>query len=146
MEKDQELEQLFREFNPEFGDGGRFMRQLSRRLDAVEYVRQVHDRQIRRYRYAVIAAFVLGVACSSVVFGWLWTLPDAAPLFSLEVEWRWLQFIVRNSRLLSMMLMALLVSYGVISIIALVMEVCQWPFSRSSSLQKKPASTHHLFE
>ena len=49
MSKDQALEELFLAQKPHFDDKADFMAKLTRRLDAVEYVRQHQEATIRRY-------------------------------------------------------------------------------------------------
>ena len=59
MTKDKKLEELFLSQQPHFNDNADFMGTLTRRLDAVEYVRQHQDATLRHYRMAMIAAFVI---------------------------------------------------------------------------------------
>lgn len=61
MMKDKALEELFLAARPTFDDGDAFIRKLEKHLDAVEYLKQHEEACIRRYRYAMLAAFVLGV-------------------------------------------------------------------------------------
>ena len=50
MSKDKALEELFLAQKPHFDDNADFMAALTRRLDAVEYVRRHQEATIRRYR------------------------------------------------------------------------------------------------
>ena len=43
MTKDKQLEDLFLAAKPKFDDKDRFMKSLTRRLDAVEYIKQHED-------------------------------------------------------------------------------------------------------
>ena len=61
MNKDKTLEELFLRTKPHFDDKADFMESLIRRLDAVEFVRQHQEATIRRYKKAMIAAFVIGI-------------------------------------------------------------------------------------
>ena len=58
MEKDKELEALFLAQNPHFDDGDAFMKKLTKRLDAVEIVKQYQERTLRRYRIVIAVAQV----------------------------------------------------------------------------------------
>ena len=58
MSKDQALEELFLAQKPHFDDKADFMAKLTRRLDAVEYVRQHQEAPIRRYKMAMVIALV----------------------------------------------------------------------------------------
>jgi len=64
MTKDKALEELFLAQTPHFTDSDRFMASLTKRLDAVEYLKQYQERTIRRYKMMMVAAFV--VASSAV--------------------------------------------------------------------------------
>ena len=63
MSKDKALEELFLAQKPHFDDNADFMAALTRRLDAVEYVRQHQEATIRRYKMAMVAAFVTAGFC-----------------------------------------------------------------------------------
>ena len=43
MNSDKTLEELFQAQKPQFNDGAEFMARLSKRLDAVEYIRQYQE-------------------------------------------------------------------------------------------------------
>ena len=99
------------------------MEKLNQRLDAFEYIKQVQDKQIRRYKYLVIAAFVLGILCSSVLFAFILMLPETAFTFSLETEIKGLSFLEQNSRLLSLAFIAGIISFTIISIIRNIQDI-----------------------
>ena len=61
MTKDKALEELFLAQKPHFDDHDAFMGNLTKRLDAVEYIHQHQEATIRRYKMAMIAAFVVGI-------------------------------------------------------------------------------------
>ena len=58
MKKDKALEELFLEHKPHFDDQAAFMSELTRRLDNVEYIRRHEEAAMRRYKIAMVAAFV----------------------------------------------------------------------------------------
>ena len=86
MKKDKALEELFLAARPTFDDGDAFMEKLEKRLDAVEYLKQHEEACIRRYRYAMLAAFVLGLVLGGGAIALMLALPAAQPLFSFVVE------------------------------------------------------------
>ena len=123
MKKEDILEQIFQDYKPSLESNECFMEKLNQRLDAVEYIKQVQDKQIRRYKYLVIAAFVLGILCSSVLFAFILMLPETAFTFSLETEIKGLSFLEQNSRLLSLAFIAGIISFAIISIIRNIQDV-----------------------
>ena len=66
MSKDKALEELFLAQKPHFDDNADFMAALTRRLDAVEYVRRHQEATIRRYKIAMVVAFVIGVVSGAI--------------------------------------------------------------------------------
>lgn len=123
MKKEDILEQIFQDYKPSLESNECFMEKLNQRLDAVEYIKQVQDKQIRRYKYLVIAAFVLGILCSSVLFAFILILPETAFTFSFETEIKGLSFLEQNSRLLSLAFIAGIISFAIISIIRNIQDV-----------------------
>lgn len=85
-DKDKTLEQIFGDFNPDLGNGDAFMARLDRKLDAVEFIKARQEKQLRQYRYAVMAAFVLGVVVSGVMFAIILGEPADLPTFSFGIE------------------------------------------------------------
>ena len=61
MTKDKALEELFLAKKPHFDDHDTFMANLTKRLDAVEFIHQHQEATIRRYKMAMIATFVIGI-------------------------------------------------------------------------------------
>ena len=86
MTKDKDLEELFLVSRPQFTDGDAFMATLAKRLDAVEYVRQQQAATLHRYRVAMAAAFVVGIASGIAVAVLLLATPADVPLFTLRVQ------------------------------------------------------------
>lgn len=67
-DNDKDLRELFGDFHPELPSDDTFMRQIDSRLDAVETLRRITERQKHACRVAVaaalIAGFASGVACT----------------------------------------------------------------------------------
>ena len=117
MTKDKALEELFLAQKPKFDDNTDFMAKLTRRLDAVEYVKQQQEATIRRYKMAMIVAFVVGIISGAV------TTPANVPLFTFSVQNAWLLWLTENSRIIVATALALLISLGIISIISNIQEI-----------------------
>ena len=101
MTKDKALEELFLAQAPHFEDSADFMASLTKRLDAVEYIKQHQEATI---------AFVL-------------SMPADVPLFTFEVHSDILLWLLANSRFITTAVLALLMSLGLASIIANVQDI-----------------------
>ena len=123
MEKDKKLEELFLAQKPTFDDQAQFMAQLTRRLDAVEYVRQHQEATLRRYKLAIVAAFVVGIVSGVVTMAFILSTPIDVPLFTFSVESSILMWIAENSRIIATTALALLMSFGIMSILSNVQDI-----------------------
>ena len=101
MTKDKALEELFLAQQPHFDDQADFMATLTRRLDAVEYVRQHQEATLRSYKLAMVAAFVVGLVSGAVTLAFVLSMPADVPLFTVRVQSGLLLWLAQNSRLLS---------------------------------------------
>ena len=123
MEKDKKLEELFLAQKPTFDDKAQFMAQLTRRLDAVEFVRQHQEATLRRYKLAMVAAFVVGIVSGAVTMAFVLSTPADVPLFTLSVESSILLWIAEHSRVIATTTLALLMSFGIMSILSNVQDI-----------------------
>lgn len=123
MEKDKKLEELFLAQKPTFDDKAEFMDTVTRRLDAVEFVRQHQEATLRRYKLAMVAAFVVGIVSGAVTIAFVLSTPVDVPLFTFSVESSILLWIAENSRLIATTVLALLMSFGIMSIISNVQDI-----------------------
>ena len=123
MEKDKKLEDLFLSQKPTFNDKVQFMEQLTRRLNAVEYVRQHQEATLRRYKLAMVAAFVVGIVSGAITMAFVLSMPADVPLFTFSVESSILLWIAENSRLIATTILALLMSFGIMSILSNVQDI-----------------------
>ena len=133
MTKDKALEELFLAQKPQFDDNAAFMASLTRRLDAVEFVRQHQEAVIRRYRMAMVVTFVVGIVCGGVSVAWLLSSPVDVPLFTFEVHSEGLLWLAENARLILAAALSLFMTLSVISVINNVMEIIS---SRQSLLAR----------
>ncbi|MCR4964132.1 MAG: hypothetical protein K6A41_00585 [Bacteroidales bacterium] len=58
--KETKIEELFANYQPDLGDSNAYMDNLSKKLAAVEYIKQYHDEEVRRSRRTMVAMFVSG--------------------------------------------------------------------------------------
>ena len=84
MEKDETLLQIFQDYTPELRGQTEFMLNLQRKLDAIEFIKQRQERQIRFCRYAIIAAFVLEMIASAIFLVMLQVQPLVNSFFALQ--------------------------------------------------------------
>ena len=123
MEQKDTLQELFNGFTPDLGQEDLFMQRLEKKLEAVEYIKQLQESQLRRYRYAIIAAFVMGVAVSGGVFVYILGNPFGQPTFSFGIHSMPFLFLEQNSRMISLTGLSLLMGVGIVVIITLWQEL-----------------------
>ena len=136
-DKDKTLEQIFGDFTPDLGNGDAFMARLDRKLDAVEFIKARQEKQLRQYRYAVMAAFVLGVAVSGVMFAIILGEPADLPTFSFGIEPLPFLLLEENSRMLSLTGLAMLMSAGIIVIVNMWQELASMKDMHGSGIKVK---------
>ena len=123
MNKDKALEDLFLAQKPQFDDNEAFMTSLNKRMDAVEYIKQHQEATIRRYKMALVVAFVVGIISGIVTMVFMLTMPAEVPLFTFRVETGWLSWLAANSRVITATALSLLISFGLISIIGNIQDI-----------------------
>ena len=117
MTKDKALEELFLSQKPHFDDHDSFMATVTKRLDAVEYIHQHQEATIRRYKLAMIAAFVVGIISGAVTMAFILSTPVDEPLFTFQVQTGFLLWLAEYSRPIAATALALVMSFGMMSII-----------------------------
>ena len=123
MSKDKALEELFLAQKPHFDDNADFMAALTKRLDAVEFVRRHHEATIRRYKMAMVVAFVVGIISGAITMAFVLSMPADMPLFTVQVQSGILLWLAENSRVILTTVLALLMSLGTMSIISNVQDI-----------------------
>ena len=123
MNKDKELEELFLAQKPQFDDNEAFMASLNKRLEAVEYIKQHQEATIRRYKMALVVAFVVGIISGVITIIYMFSTPVGMPLFTFRVQTGWLSWLATNSRLLTATVLSLLVTFGLISIVSNIQDI-----------------------
>lgn len=123
MTKDKALEELFLAHKPQFDDEVDFMAALDKRLDAVEYIKQHQEATLRRYKIAMVAAFIVGIISSATTITFLLSTPPSVPLYSFSIQIGWLMWLSENSRMITATVLALFMSFGIISVFSNVQEI-----------------------
>ena len=121
--KDKALEELFLAQKPHFSDNADFMAALTKRLDAVEYIKQRQEATIRRYKMLMVAAFVVGIISGATAIAYVLSMPADVPLFTFKVRTDILLWLAEKSRLIAATGLSLLLTFGIISIISNVQDI-----------------------
>ena len=123
MTKDKALEELFLSQKPHFSDNADFMAALTKRLDAVEFIKQRQEANIRRYKMLMVVAFVVGIVSGAGSIAYILSTPADVPLFTFNVQTGFLLWLAENSRLIAATGLSLLMTLGIISIISNVQDI-----------------------
>jgi hypothetical protein len=92
-------------------------------LDAVEYIHQHQEATIRRYKMAMIAAFVVGIISGTVTMAFILSTPADVPLFTFQVQTSFLLWFAEYSRPIAATALALVMTLGMMSIINNVQDI-----------------------
>ena len=130
MNDDIRLQELFDDFRPTLTDSEQFSSQLERRLAMIDQIRETQAAEIRRYRMAVVAAFVAGIVFGSVLLAVILATPSEEPLFSFGINAYPLLFIEQNSRLISALLTSLMITVSIVAILNTSEQVNRMIFNR----------------
>ena len=123
MNKDKALEELFLANKPHFDDSDAFMASLTKRLDAVEYIKQHQEATLRRYKMAVVVAFVAGIISGAIAMTYILSTPMDVPVFTFRNQFFLLQWLSDNSRLITAAAVSLLMTVGIIAFVSNIQEV-----------------------
>lgn len=123
MTKDESLEKIFLTQKPVFNDQDIFLQKLEKKLEAVEFIKQYEEANLRRYKYAMIAAFVLGIVSGGVSLTFILRMPIDEPLFTFDVASGFLLTLQQNSRITISIALMLFLSYAVIGIINSILDI-----------------------
>lgn len=123
MEKKNTLEELFHAYNPELGNEDDFMKRLERQMDAVEYVKRLHKEQTKSQQQAVYIAFVAGIILGGCILAFSSFFPVNQTMFSLSMHTMPLTFLRDNGVLISMAILALAISAGIVILTDMWQEI-----------------------
>lgn len=125
MTKDKSLEDVFLSHHIEIDDKDEFMAKLDQRLDTVEYLHQHEEATIRQYKYALIIAFVVGLASGCALLAFVLSAPLDMPIFTFDATSTILLLIERYSRMITIAALSLLLGVGVVKVIDEFTEIIQ---------------------
>ncbi|MCR5471227.1 MAG: hypothetical protein K6F22_09810 [Prevotella sp.] len=125
MMKDKTLEELFLAQKPHFTDNADFMSALTKRLDVVEFLKQHQETTIRRYKLAMVVAFVVGIISGAIAVALILSTPVDVPLFTFKVQTGILLWLTENSRWIAATALSMLMTLGIFSIISNVQDIMQ---------------------
>lgn len=123
MNKDKALEELFLAHKPHFYDSDVFMASLSQRLDAVEYIKQHQEATLRRYKLAMVVAFVVGLVVGGIAIAYTLSAPMDVPVFSFRTQFTLLQWVCVNSRFITVAVLSLLMTFGITAFIYNIQDI-----------------------
>ena len=123
MNKDKALEELFLANKPQFDDSDAFMASLTKRLDAVEYIKQHQEAAIRRYKMAVVVAFLAGIISGIIAMTYILSTPMDVPVFTFKNQYFLLQWLSENSRFITATAISLLMTVGITSFFGNIQEL-----------------------
>ena len=133
MMKDKALEELFLAQRPPLDDKDEFMARLTRKLDAVEYLRQYEEANLRRYKYAMVAVFVAGIVVGGALLSLILSTPSELPLFTFHATSGILLAIEQYSRTAATIALSLIMGFGIISIISNILDIAQMKASMGTA-------------
>lgn len=64
--KDTAIEEMFARYQPNLGDNEKYMEALSKKLEAVEYVKKYREEQVRHYRKMMVVVFAMGIVTGAI--------------------------------------------------------------------------------
>ena len=123
MNKDKALEELFLANKPQFDDSDAFMASLTKRLDAGEYIKQHQEAAIRRYKMAVVIAFIAGIVSGIIAMTYILSTPMDVPVFTFKNQYFLLQWLSENSRFITATAISLLMTVGITSFFGNIQEL-----------------------
>lgn len=117
MNDDRRLQELFDSYDPTLTDSELFNQRLERKLAMIDEIRQAQAAQIRRYRIAVVAAFIVGIILGGVLLAFILSTPTDVPLFTFGINFYPIIFIEQNSRMISALLISLMIAFSIIAVL-----------------------------
>ena len=100
------------------------MASLTRRLDAVEYIKQHQEATLRRYKMAMVASFLAGLIVGGGAIAYLLLSPTTVPVFNFNTHNVFvLEWLCGNSRLITVSAISLLMTFGGISLFNNIQEI-----------------------
>ena len=88
-----------------------------------ELVKQHQEATIRRYKWAMVAAFVVGIISGAITIAFVLSMPAEIPLFTFNVQSVMLLWLSEHSRIIVTTALSLFMGFGVFSIFGNVMDI-----------------------
>lgn len=123
MNQDNLLEEIFSNYKPTLSDCDAFMKSLSQKLDAVEYVRSYQKQQKSRYRRYILTALVTGIVLGGISTVILMMMSPTVSLVSFSIQSDVVKLITENSRFIAIVLVSMLMSAAVFAILISMQEI-----------------------
>jgi hypothetical protein len=123
MNQDNLLEEIFSNYKPTLSDNDEFMKSLSQKLDAVEYVRSYQKQQKSRYRRYILTALVTGIVLGGISTVILMMMSPTVSLISFSIQSDVVKLITENSRFIAIVLVSMLMSAAVFAILISMQEI-----------------------
>lgn len=135
MKSNDSLENLFKEFNPTMSGEQAFMNKLNRKMEAVEYIKQMQEQQAKRQRYTMLVAIILCTIISTAIIALMQS--ESLVLSGISFSLRAVPYMLssENLRAISIIILSFSVSAAMIAIISIWYEIGQWRDIRN--LRKK---------
>ena len=135
MKSNDSLENLFKGFSPTMSSEQAFMNKLNRKLEAVEYIKQMQEQQAKRQRYTMLVAIILCTIISTAVIALMQS--ESLVLSGISFSLRAVPYMLssENLRAISIIILSFSVSAAIIAIISIWYEIGQWRDIRN--LRKK---------
>ena len=115
MKNEDTLKQIFQEFQPDMGDSEQFMEQLNKKLIAMDFVKQEQQKHLRRYKYMVLVAFIVGIIFGGGVFAFMLTHPQTAFHFTFKSQSQLAMLLEAHSHIITLVIIALLMCVAIFS-------------------------------
>lgn len=123
MNQDNLLEEIFSNYKPTLSDSDAFMKSLSQKLDAVEYVRSYQKQQKSRYRRYILTALVTGIVLGGISTVIVMMMSPSVSLVSFSIQSDVMNLITENSRFIALILVSMLMSVAVFAILISMQEI-----------------------
>ena len=127
LRQDDELRELFADFQPQLSDDHQFMQTLQHRMDALDYVAQLQQAQVKRYRRNAAISLVVGILSGAVVTGGYLLLWQPSPMLSISLQANLLRVFQDNLPFFSLVALTLLLAGTIISLSSSIMGTLPLP-------------------
>lgn len=136
--EDEWLKERLDSYKPKLADNDAFMASLTKKLVAVEYVKQYQAQQLRRNRSAVAVALVVGMLVGGLAVVCLPLQPLEQLVLSIDMPWSLPVWAGRHLSIGLRMVIMGFVSYCIVNLASALQNLFNWRDDRGSRKQTKP--------